>query len=503
MLFDRLAETSELVRATSKRTEKTSALATVISDLGPDEVAVGVTYLAGDTRQQALQVGYATLVRAEPPDPVSVSTLSVLEVDEAFEALATTSGSGSVERRAAIVAGLLGRASARSQQMLIGLMSGELRQGAQAGVVQDAVAKAFDVPAKLVRRASMLTGDLGNAAAAALDGGVEALEAIGLHVGRGIQPMLASTAASAGEAILSVGEGSVEWKLDGARIQVHRVGDHVAIFTRNLRDITNRLPDVVDIARSLPVDAVVLDGEAISLNDAGAPVAFQDTASAFGTEVGESAYSLRPFFFDVIHVDGRDLLDEPLTARWAELERLVPEPVRVRRVVTDDPAAADEFFDEVIALGHEGVVVKALDSPYQAGRRGKSWIKVKPVHTLDLVVLAAEWGHGRRTGWLSNLHLGARDPETGEFVMLGKTFKGLTDELLAWQTERFQELATRRTERTVFVRPEQVVEIAFDGVQRSTRYPGGVALRFARVKQYRDDKPASEADTIEMVRSFL
>jgi len=502
MLFDRLAETSRAVGATSKRSEKTALLAATIALLDAHEVAEGVTFLSGEVRQQALGVGYAT-VFGSVPDPADESELSVAEVHASFEEISQISGDGSVEARSRAVRDLLASASESGQEMLIGLMAGELRQGAQAGLVQDAVAKAFGIPATVVRRAAMLSGDLGEAARLAQEGGREALEAVGLHVGRAIQPMLASTAQSAEEAIERVGEASVEWKLDGARIQVHRSGDDVRVFTRNLRDISQRLPGVAAVVRALDVESVVLDGEAISLDHSGAPIAFQDTASAFGTELGNSDFALRPFFFDLIHVDGNDLLDEPLSRRWQELERIVPESARVARVVTSDPAEAEQFFDDAVARRHEGVVVKALDSTYQAGRRGKSWIKVKPVHTLDLVVLAAEWGHGRRTGWLSNLHLGARDPESGKFVMLGKTFKGLTDELLVWQTARFQELETRRTQHIVYVRPEQVVEIAFDGVQRSTRYPGGVALRFARVKRYRDDKPATDADTIEMVRSFL
>ncbi len=377
---------------------------------------------------------------------------------------------------------------------------GELRQGALEGVMVEAIAKAASVKSAAVRRAHMLGGRLDQAAVAAFTGGEAALAEIGLEVGRGVQPMLASTATGVAEAIADLGRSSVEWKLDGARIQVHRRGDDVVVFTRNLNDVTHRLPEVVDAVRALPVRSVVLDGEVLGMHEDERPGAFQDTMSTFGADA-ERAHALRPWFFDCLHLDGVDLLDAPLTDRLATLERIAPE-LRIPGIITDDPAVAARVLAEALAAGHEGVMVKGADSAYEAGRRGKAWQKVKPVHTFDLVVLAVEWGSGRREGRLSNIHLGARNPD-GEFVMVGKTFKGLTDATLTWQTARFLELETRRTDHTVYVRPEQVVEIALDGVQRSTRYPGGVALRFARVVRYRDDKGPGEADTIESLQALL
>jgi DNA ligase-1 len=377
-----------------------------------------------------------------------------------------------------------------------------LRQGALEGVMAEAVAKAAEVPAAAVRRACMLAGDLGHTAAIALAEGRAGLEAVGLEVLRPVQPMLASTAPDVADAVSGLGLSSVEWKLDGIRLQVHKEGDTVRIFTRNLNDITDRMPEVVSIIQSLPVEQVVLDGEALTLADDARPQPFQDTMSRVGRRTGEPIATVAPHFFDCLHLDGDDLLDRPLLDRLAALERIAG-PWRIPGEVTDDPAAAEEVLRAALAAGHEGVVVKGAQSPYEAGRRGKSWRKVKVARTFDLVVLGAEWGHGRRKGWLSNLHLGARDPRTGEFVMVGKTFKGLTDATLAWQTERFLELETRREGITVFVRPELVAEIALDGVQTSTRYPGGVALRFARLKTYRSDKNPAEADTIESIRVLL
>jgi DNA ligase 1 len=369
------------------------------------------------------------------------------------------------------------------------------------------VAKASDLPATLVRRAVMLGGRLDVVARLALTEGRAGLEAVGLEVGRPVQPMLASTAASAAGAVTAIGESSVEWKLDGIRLQAHRDGDDVRLWTRNLNDITARLPEVVEVVRSLPARRLVLDGEALVVDAGGRPVMFQDTAGRVGAE-GDRAEAVLPHFFDVLHVDGTDLVDEPLSARRAELERVVGD-WRIPGTVTTDPEAAEAVLADALAAGHEGVVVKDVSSAYLAGRRGKAWRKVKPVHTLDLVVLAVEWGSGRRTGWLSNLHLGARAEDGDDFVMVGKTFKGLTDELLRWQTDRFLGLAVREESwgrpqsGVVWVRPEQVVEVALDGVQRSTRYPGGVALRFARVVRYREDKDPTAADTLATVRAHL
>jgi DNA ligase 1 len=415
------------------------------------------------------------------------------------------SGPGSQETRAAGVRALFGRATADEQRWLRGVLTGNVRQGALDALVQEAVSAASGVRVAAVRRAAMLAGGTVPIVVAAMTGGEAALAEVGLEVGRPVLPMLASTAPDVAAALAKAGGGepvAVDVKLDGIRIQVHRDGDHVVIATRSLDDITERLPEVVEVVRALPTEQVILDGEAIALDDEGRPRPFQETASR--TAMG-SGVAVTPYFFDVLHVDGVDLLDVPATERLARLDALVPEQHRVPRLVTDDPLAADDFAHDALARGHEGVVVKSLSIGYAAGRRGSGWVKVKPVHTLDLVVLAVEWGSGRREGRLSNIHLGARNPD-GTFTMLGKTFKGMTDEMLAWQTERFTELAvtpeTMREGYVVRLRPEQVVEIAFDGLQRSTRYPGGLALRFARVVRYRDDKSADEADTLDTVRAL-
>ena len=439
------------------------------------------------------------------PDAADSPTLTVLEVHEAFDAIAAYAGSGSQAGRAAAVAELFGRATAEEQVWLRGVVTGAVRQGALDALVQEGVAAAASVPLVAVRRAAMMAGSTTAVAVAALTGGEDALAEFVLEVGRPVQPMLASSAPDLEAALAKAGGGelAIDTKLDGIRIQVHRSGDDILIATRTLEDITERLPEVVAVVRALPTTSVVLDGEAIALDESGRPRPFQETASR--TAMG-SGVEVTPYFFDVLHLDGTDLLDEPGHVRAEALERLVPEQHRVPRLVTSEPDAAQAFVEQALAAGHEGVVVKNLAAPYDAGRRGSAWVKVKPVHTLDLVVLAVEWGSGRREGWLSNIHMGARDPASGGFVMLGKTFKGMTDQMLTWQTERFTELAvspdTIRDNYVVEVRPEQVVEIAFDGVQRSSRYPGGMALRFARVIRYRDDKTPDEADTIDTVREL-
>ena len=501
MLLADLVVTSRTVASTSKRTEKTAAMAALLRAAEPGEVAVVATMLAADLRQSRIGVGWAT-VGAIEVEPTQTATLRPLDVDAVLDELVSISGAGSQAARASLLLGLFSRATPDETAFLRRLLLGDLRQGALEGVVLEAIAKAAEVPSALVRRALMFGGDLGNTAAIAMARGADGLTAVRLEVGRPLRPMLASSAPSASDALREVGgRASVEWKLDGARIQVHRRGPDVSVYTRNLNDITHRVPDVVALARSFPVGSVVLDGESLMLDEDDRPRAFQDTMSRFGADASRVEV-LRAFFFDVLHVDGRDLVDEPLTVRLAELNRIVG-PARVPGIITDDAAAADEFSAEALHAGHEGVMVKAADSLYEAGRRGKSWVKVKPVRTLDLVVLGVEWGHGRRGGWLSNLHLGARNPDTGAFVMVGKTFKGLTDEMLRWQTERFLLLERGREGIVVWVRPEQVVEIALDGAQVSTRYPGGLALRFARVVRYRDDKRAEEIDTLVDVRALL
>jgi DNA ligase-1 len=497
-----IAATSAAVAATSGRKAKIALLAEALRRLDPGEIVAGAAYLAGELRQRQTGVGYASL--RDRPEPAAEATLTVAAVDAAIAEISVVSGAGSQARRKQLLGALFSAATVAEQQLLIGLFSGELRQGAQAGLLAEAIASAAEIPAATVRRALLLSGDLKNVAASALTGGAAALAEIHLRVGTPLSPMLASSAPNVAAAMLATGTPAVvDAKLDGIRIQVHRSGDDVAVFTRSLDDITARLPDVVAEVLALPVREAILDGEAMLLDDSGRPRPFQETSSRAATRGAAAAVSgLRPYFFDLLHLDGTDLLDEPGRVRWAALADAVPLASTVGRVVAETEEQAAAAFAEALSAGQEGVVIKSPDAPYDVGRRGSAWVKVKPRHTLDLVVLAVERGHGRRQGWLSNLHLGARDPRTGGFVMLGKTFKGLTDELLRWQTERFRELAVADDGWVVTVRPEQVVEIAFDGVQTSPRYPGGVALRFARVLRYRDDKPASEADTIDMVKEI-
>ena len=476
-----------------------------------------VAYLSGELPLRQIGVGWAAL--RSVPGPAEASSLTVLGVDQAFSRIGAVAGKGSAAERKRLVAELFAAATAEEQYFLVRLLSGELRQGALDGVMTDAVAKAAGVPAAEVRRAVMLSGSLAATAQAALGGGSEALARFGLQIGRPLKPMLASSEASIGEALARIdGAAAVEWKLDGIRVQAHIANGKVRLFTRSLDDITDRLPEVVTALGALTVRDAVFDGELIALRPDGRPYAFQDTAARAASEIdppraynadehsaakqGAGTVPLSVFLFDALHLNGADLIDLADAERHAALASVVPQAMLMPRLVTDSAQEATEFFADAVSRGHEGVVVKSLTTPYAAGRRGAGWIKVKPRHTLDLVVLAVEWGHGRRQGWLSNLHLGARDPETGGWVMLGKTFKGLTDELLTWQTERLLALEDHRDDWTVYVRPELVVEIAFDGVQRSPRYPGGVALRFARVLRYREDKTAMEADTIDMVTAL-
>lgn len=497
MLVAEIVEVSRKVSATRSRSEKIELLADTLGNLTPDEAPVAVSYLSGKPTQRRLGAGYATVFGVEA-EPAAEPDLHVVEVDRILQEIAETSGPGSKARKEQLLADLFGRATAEEQDFLRDLMLKNLRQGALEGVMADAVAAALDVPAERVRRAAMLEGDLVAVASRALSEGPDALGEASLEVFTPVQPMLARTAGSARVAVSDIGQAVVEQKLDGLRVQVHRRGDEVVVFSRNLRDITGEHPGVVDTALGLPGDRFILDGEALLLDGEGRPLSFQDSMS----RPGDGASGLRAFFFDVLHHDGTDLIDLPLAERRTALTSLVPDQARVGAIVTSDPEEAESFFAETVAAGFEGVVVKDLTQPYEAGRRGSGWLKVKPVHTLDLVVLAAEWGSGRRQGWLSNLHLGAIGPD-GEYVMLGKTFKGLTDEMLDWQTREFLEIEDHRAGHVVYLEPKIVYEIAFDGVQRSTRYPGGVALRFARVKRYRDDKDPADADTLETVRSYL
>lgn len=502
MLLSGLVEVSAAVAATRSRKEKVRLLAELLLAVEPDQRTLAAHYLSGRLPQRRTGLGWRSLQTLPPA--AEEATLSLPEVDAAFAAMAALSGPGSAAARSALAAELFGRATAAEQSWLRSVAVGEVRQGALEAVTTEALAAASGIPLAAVRRAAMLAGGTTYVVDAAF-AGQEAVAAVGLTVGRPVLPMLASSApdvvAAMDKAAGPHGVCGVDAKLDGIRIQVHRDGDVVTVATRSLDDITARLPEVVAVARALPAAAVVLDGEALTIGPDGRPRPFQETSSR--TSSGTGAAVVAPFFFDVLHLDGTDLIDRPAHERWAALERLVPEQHRVRRWTGTDRAAAESFASQALAEGHEGVVVKDADASYDAGRRGSSWVKVKPVHTLDLVVLAVEHGSGRRRGWLSNIHLGARDPDspTG-FTMLGKTFKGMTDEMLRWQTERFRELEVSDDGWVVTVRPEQVVEVAFDGLQRSTRYPGGLALRFARVLRYRDDKGAAEADTIETVRGL-
>jgi DNA ligase-1 len=542
MLLSRLVEATDRLGATRSRTAKVAVLAELLRECPPEEAEAVVGLLLGRPRQGRVGVGWRLLATAraeaelrpgtEAPDPSepgtsapaphaadvaapaahaadvatpATSPLSVGDVDAALTTLATRTGPGSAGERHTVLVDLLARAGPAERDLLVRTLTGEVRTGALDGLLTDGLAAAVTRPPETVRRAVMLSGSLGGTARLAL-ADPDALDDVGLTVGVPVHPMLASTATDTAAALAVTGPASVEHKLDGARIQVHRRGDAVTVHTRSLADVTARLPEIVAAVRALPVTDVVLDGETLALDESGAPRPFQDTMSRFGADAVREQV-LSPHFFDVLHLDGRDLLDEPLADRLAVLERIAPQH-RIAGTVTDDPAVAEQVLAAALDAGHEGVVVKAVDSTYAAGRRGKSWLKVKPVHTVDLVVLAAEWGSGRRRGWLSNLHLGALDPDgahgpPGGFVMVGKTFKGLTDDLLRWQTETFPRHESGRSPGVVHLRPEIVVEIALDGVQRSPRYAGGLALRFARVRRYRPDKTPAEADTIGTLRALL
>jgi DNA ligase-1 len=492
-----VVDASREVAATRARSTKVGILADLLRSVEPSEVAICVGFLSGAPRQGRVGVGYATVYGIDV-SPAAEPSLTVADLDRAIDEIAADTGTGSAARRRGLLTELLGRATEAEAEFVRRLLTGDLRQGALAGVMADAVAKAAGVSAGVARRALMLSGDLTRMAEIAITGGEAGLGAVGLELFRPILPMLASPGASVAEAVAAFACASVEFKLDGLRVQIHRRSDEVRIYSRNLNDITHRLPGIIAAVLELPVSEVILDGEALWMGEGG-PASFQDTMSQIDTDA--PAQGVVTFLFDVLHIDGRDLLDTPLRERTAELAAIAPD-LTVPSVLTDDIAAAERVLADSLEAGHEGVVVKDAASTYAAGRRGAAWRKVKPVQTYDLVVLGAEWGHGRRRGWLSNLHLGARDPAAGEFVMVGKTFKGMTDELLRWQTTALLERETGRRGISVLVAPELVVEIAIDGVQSSTRYPGGVALRFARVKRYRPDKDADSADTIDALREL-
>jgi DNA ligase-1 len=497
-LFADVVTASKLVSETSSRSRKVATLAELLRELEGSEVPVAVAFLSGVPRQGRVGVGYSTVygLKAEPAEEPS---LSISDVDRTIADIQAATGTGSGTRRRQLLNEVLRRATEEETDFIRRLFTRQLRQGALAGLMADAVARAAGVPGDIARRALMLSGDLPRMAEIAMTDGEEGLRNVGFEIFRPILPMLASTSPNVAEAVSGFERSSVEWKLDGIRIQIHRRESEVRVYTRNLNEITPALPGIVAAVLRLPVRHAVLDGEAVWMSDGG-PAAFQDTVSQIDTDA--PLEGIVTFLFDLLHVDGQDLLDAPLHERAARLESIAS-GLKIPAVFTSDPRAAQRVLDESLSAGHEGVVVKDAASIYAAGRRGKAWRKVKPVRTYDLVVLGAEWGHGRRRGWLSNLHLGALDPSSEDFVMVGKTFKGLTDELLEWQT---QELLARETGQrgiTVFVRPELVVEIALDGVQSSTRYSGGLALRFARVKRYRPDKNPDEADTIDDLRALL
>lgn len=502
-----LVATSRAVAAVSGRLEKIARLAELLARLSPDEIPVAIGFLTGWPRQGKIGIGWATVESARPSAAASVPSLELTEVDRVLGQLQDTRGKGSAAARLGLMRDLLTRCTEEEQRFLTMLAIGEVRQGALEGVLTDAVARAAGIPAQKVRRAAMLAGDLGTVARAALIEGAQGLAAYGLELFRPIQPMLADSAPDVAAALAQLGEAVLEWKLDGARIQVHRAGDQVKVYTRNLNDVTARVPEVVEAVLALHATELILDGEVIALDAEERPHPFQVTMRRFGRrldiEAQRAELPLLSFFFDLLWCDGVEYLDRPLAERLARLDTVIAANMRVPRVTTSNVDEARRFEAEALGRGHEGVMAKAVAAPYAAGRRGSAWLKVKTARTLDLVVLAVEWGSGRRQGWLSNIHLGARDPRTGGFVMLGKTFKGMTDEMLAWQTTEFLARETSRDGHIVHVRPEVVVEVAFNEVQQSSQYAGGVALRFARVKGYRPDKNPAEADTIDAVRAFL
>jgi len=494
------------VGATAARREKVRELASLLRTLAADEIDIAVLYLSGDTPQGKIGVGYAALRAAASAPAQESETLSIAEVDRRLSELARVRGSGSAVRRAQALQELFSRATPPEQQFLLRLLAGELRQGALAGVMIDAIAAAAELPVAAVRRAAMYSKNLGRVARAALREGADALGRFQLELFSPVSPMLAQVATDVAAALEELGEAAFEWKMDGARIQVHKAGDEVRIYTRSLNEITAALPEIAELVRGIGRHTLVLDGEAIAFDAAGRPHPFQVTMKRFGrklnVEASRAGLPLKAFFFDCLRVGGESIADRTTTERYRALAEAVPGELLIPRLITASEPDARAFYDAAIAAGHEGVMAKALDAPYEAGNRGAGWLKIKRVHTLDLVVLAAEWGYGRRTGKLSNLHLGAMDPKTRGYVMLGKTFKGLTDAMLAWQTKEFLAREIRRDAGTVYVLPELVVEIAFSDLQASVRYPGGLALRLARVKRYRDDKRPEDADTMDAVRKI-
>lgn len=504
--FDRLVEVSSRVAARGRRLDKIDALASYLRQLEPAEVESAVAMLSGELPGGRIGVGYATLNEARPDEGAAESRLTVAEVTDTFDAIAKISGRGSAADKVARLRDLLRQATRPEQDFLFRLLVGELRQGALDGLMLEAVSRAAEVPATELRRAAMLAGDLREVAQTALTNGLAGLSRYRVELFRPLQPMLAQPAEGVHEALEGLEHAAFEYKIDGARVQVHRLGSEVRVYSRTLKDVTDSVPEVVEAARALPATEVILDGEAVAVRKDGSPLPFQTTMRRFGRKLDVESMRrelpLRVVLFDCLYHDGDSLIDRAGEERWQTLTELLTPDLAIPRLLTDSIDDAQQFLRTALAAGHEGVMAKALSAAYQAGSRGKSWLKIKPTHTLDLVVLAAEWGHGRRHGLLSNLHLGARDP-AGGFAMLGKTFKGLTDQMLEWQTKRLLELEAMRRGNTVFVEPALVVEIAFNDVQASPHYPAGMALRFARVKGHRPDKTAAEADTLDTVRAIF
>ncbi len=510
-LLAELVRASARVSGTSSRLAKVREIAGLLGSLSPEEIGIGVSYLAGELPQGRIGVGYAALQAAAAAAGAAPTeaTLSVEQADRYVAELAGIRGSGATRRRGVALRDLFARATAEERTFLLRLLVGELRQGALAGVMIDAIAAVSGIAVGYVRRAAMYAGPLGAVALAAMTEGTAGLGRFQLELFSPVAPMLAQTAADVNEALEGLGGGEIalEWKLDGARVQAHKEHERVRLYTRTLNEVTDALPEIVAAIRALPARALVLDGEAIAYDTSGRPHPFQITMRRFGRrlEVEKLMTDLpvRAYFFDCLRLDDRSLADRPLRERSEALAAALPEALRVARIVTSSAREARAFYEAALAAGHEGVMAKSLDSPYEAGNRGASWLKIKRAHTLDLVVLAAEWGHGRRMGKLSNLHLGALDRATGRYVMLGKTFKGLTDAMLEWQTRELLARETHREQWTVYVQPELVAEIAFSDLQASSRYPGGMALRLARVKRYRDDKLVENADDMEAVRKIF
>ena len=500
-----LAGVSSRIAGTPGRLEKIRMLADLLRSVDPDEIDIAIGFLTGAPRQGRLGVGWATVQKALAEPAATAPSLDLRDVDEALERIQAAGGKGSTGERLRLLQGLFARATEPERSFLTGLLMGEIRQGALQGVMVEAVAKAAGLPARDVRRAVMMAGELGAVARRALTEGETGLRQVGFRLFQPVHPMLAQSAESVADALTQLGRAALEYKLDGARIQVHRAGSEVKVYSRTLNDVTVAVPEVVEAILALPVREVVLEGEAIALKPDGRPHPFQITMRRFSRRLdvdrARGEVPLTPFFFDLLYLDGEPILDRPQAERFAALRNIASAPLVVPAIVTSNVSEAEGFYQQALAHGHEGVMAKAPDSPYEAGQRGRAWLKIKAAVTLDLVVLAAEWGHGRRHGWLSNLHLGARDDGRG-FVMLGKTFKGMTDEMLAWQTERLLGLETGRDAYTVYVRPELVVEVAFNDIQESPHYPGGLALRFARVKGYRPDKHVGEADTFATVQEL-